>query len=228
MSTILSIETATSSGSVSLHKSGHLIGLQQYNIEKSHSSLLHVLIEQLLNNSGISKNDLDAIAVSAGPGSYTGLRIGVSTAKGLCYALDKPLISINTLECMAYQVASVAHENSLLCPMIDARRQEVYCMIVANDMKIIQVTEPLIIDELSFQEKLDKKKIFFFGDGSDKCHEIITHLNGVFIKIIIPSAKEIGILAGDKFDKEQFENLAYYEPFYLKEFRIIKSKKKLF
>lgn len=228
MSIILSIETATNSGSVAIHKSGQLIGLQQYNIEKSHSSLLHVMIKQLMENVGMETSELDAVAVSAGPGSYTGLRIGVSTAKGLCYALGKPLLAVNTLESMARQMANVTTENVLLCPMIDARRLEVYCMMLTADMDVLEETKAEIIDENSFSGFLSQKKVLFFGDGSDKCQPIMTHKSATFIGNIIPSAREIGELAYAKYEKQEFENLAYYEPFYLKEFRIIKSKKKQF
>lgn len=226
MGTILSIETATRSGSVAIHKSGNLVGLQQYDIDKSHSSLLHVMIDQVLQNSGIDKAQLDAIAVSAGPGSYTGLRIGVSTAKGLCYALDIPLLAVNTLEAMAKQIANYASTQSHLCPMIDARRQEVYCMMLDHQMKILQETSALIVEEGSFSRQLAENKIVFFGDGSDKCRSILLHENAVFIENIIPSAREVGQLAYHKYVEGDFENLAYYEPFYLKEFRVIKSKKK--
>ena len=228
MNTILSIDSATRSGSVALHKDGQLIGLQQYNIDKSHSSLLHVIIDQLIQNCGLSKSDLDAIAISAGPGSYTGLRIGVSSAKGFCFALDKPLIAVNTLEAMAKQVFNINTEKVLLCPMIDARRSEVYGMIFDHNLTIIEETEAIIVDEHSFDKYLQENRIIFFGDGSGKCKTILNNENAVFLDNIVPSAKEIGELATQKYLKEDFENLAYYEPFYLKEFRIIKSKKKLF
>ena len=228
MSTILSIDSATSSGSVALHKDGQLIGFQQYNIDKSHSSLLHVIIDQLIQNCSISKSDLDAIAVSAGPGSYTGLRIGVSSAKGLCFALDKPLIAVNTLEAMAKQVSNINTEKAFLCPMIDARRSEVYGMILNHEMTILKDTEAIIVEENSFDKYLQQTKVVFFGDGSSKCKTILNHTNAVFLEDIVPSAKEIGELATKNFINENFENLVDYEPFYLKEFRIIKSKKKLF
>lgn len=228
MSTILSIDSATSSGSVALHEDGKMIGIQQYNIDKSHSSLLHVIIEQLIQNCGITMSDLDAIAVSAGPGSYTGLRIGVSTAKGLCFALEKPLIAINTLEAMAFQVAKIIPQQMIFCPMIDARRLEVYCMILDQRMSILKETEAVIVTENSFDKFFLENKILFFGDGSDKCKSIVKNENALFLENIVPSAKEIGSLAYKKYILEDFENLAYYEPFYLKEFRIIKSNKKYF
>jgi len=228
LNTILSIDSATQSGSVALHQDGQLIGLQQYNIDKSHSSLLHVIVDQLIQNCGVSKSDLDAIAVSAGPGSYTGLRIGVSSAKGFCFALDKPLIAVNTLEAMARQVSNTNTEKALLCPMIDARRLEVYGMMLDHNMTIIEETEAIILDENSFGKYLQKNRVIFFGDGSGKCKTILNNENAIFLENIVPSAKEIGELATKKLIEEDFENLADYEPFYLKEFRIIKSKKKLF
>lgn len=227
MAVILSIETATVAGSVAIHRDGNLVGLQQYNIEKSHSSLVQVLISQLLENTGIRREEIEAIAVSAGPGSYTGLRIGVSSAKGLCYALNIPLISINTLESMAYQVNQNNSETYLLCPMIDARRLEVYCLLVDCGQNIIEETNAKIIDESSFLSFLEKQKVIFFGDGSNKCRPIITHKNAIYVDNIVPSARDVGALAEGKFQKEEFEDVAYYEPFYLKEFRIAKPKAKV-
>ena len=228
MSLILSIDTATPAGSVALHNDGELIGLHQYHIEKSHSTLLHVTIEQLLENCSIDKSDISAIAVSGGPGSYTGLRIGVSSAKGLCFGLDVPLIAVNTLEAMARQISNTMVSEALLCPMIDARRQEVYCLIADRRASVLKETEAVVVDENSFENELSQGQVIFFGDGAEKCKSILTHSNALFIDSIIPSAKEIGELAYEKFEQESFENLAYYEPFYLKEFRILESKKKYF
>jgi tRNA threonylcarbamoyladenosine biosynthesis protein TsaB len=226
MAIILSIETATKAGSVAIHKDGALIGIQQYNIEKSHSALVQVLMLQLLENTGIERNEIDAVAVSAGPGSYTGLRIGVSSAKGFCYALNVPLIAINTLEAMVFQVNKQHVNDYLLCPMIDARRVEVYCLLAEKSGKILESTYAKIIEEDAFSTYLNEGKVLFFGDGSDKCKTIIRSENAIFIDNIIPSAKEIGEMAEVKFQKGDFEDLAYYEPFYLKEFRIAKPKVK--
>lgn len=226
MPTILSIETATKTSSVAIHEDGNLLGLQQYNIAKSHASLVQVIINQILKNTGINLEEIEAVAVSAGPGSYTGLRIGVNSAKGLCYALSIPLIAINTLESMAHQVNKINFENFLLCPMIDARRLEVYCLLSNKSKEIIIETNAKIIDEKSFITFLEKDKILFFGDGAEKCKRIIIHQNAVFIHNIIPTAREIGEIAEVKYQKKQFEDLAYYEPFYLKKFRIVKPKKK--
>jgi len=226
MAIILSIETATKAGSVAIHKDGTLVGIQQYSIEKSHSALVQVLMSQLLENTGIDRSEIDAVAVSAGPGSYTGLRIGVSSAKGFCFALSLPLIAINTLEAMAFQVNKQHVNEYLLCPMIDARRLEVYCLLAEKSGKILEATYAKIIEEDAFSTYLNKGKILFFGDGADKCKTIIRNENAIFIDDIIPSAKEIGEMAEVKFQKGDFEDLAYYEPFYLKEFRIAKPKVK--
>ena len=225
MALILAIETSTSSGSVALWSGDKIIGSQYYNIDKSHSSLLHPMIEQLTNNCQVELQQLDAVALSAGPGSYTGLRIGSSAAKGLCYALDIPLISINTLEAMAYQIYSHGNPFLYYCPMIDARRMEVYTLVVNNRFETVRETEPLILDNTSFGDLLDLGTVAFFGDGSDKFKDLATHTNAVFIESITPDAKEMAVLGAKKYIEGQFENVVSYEPFYLKEFRIIPTKK---
>jgi tRNA threonylcarbamoyladenosine biosynthesis protein TsaB len=219
MSLILSIDTSTKVCSVALHKDGKLLSINELYTEKSHSGMLTTLCENVVKHVGFTLQDLDAIAVAKGPGSYTGLRIGVSTAKGFCFALDKPLIAVNTLEAMAYQVKDLYEASHLLCPMIDARRMEVYCQILDNKMNTVLETEAKIIDEESFTELLKQQKIVFIGDGSAKCQEKITHTNAIFPKIeITPSAKTIGILATNLYEKSLFENVVTFEPFYLKDF----------
>ncbi|MCV9388855.1 tRNA (adenosine(37)-N6)-threonylcarbamoyltransferase complex dimerization subunit type 1 TsaB [Reichenbachiella ulvae] len=225
MSTILSLDTSTKSGSVALVQEGQLVGAQHYNIDKSHSSLLHVMIDQLMSNAGVELSALDAIAISEGPGSYTGLRIGVSAAKGLCYSLDKPLIAINTLEAMAYQVHKYAPKTEVYCPMIDARRMEVYAMLLDSDFQVIEETSPVIIDEGSYKELLDQNQVMFFGDGSAKCKEVLAHENATFVDHVHPSAIDVGLLASRKFEQQAFENVVSFEPFYLKEFRLATAKK---
>ena len=226
MSLILSIETSTKVCSVALHQEGKLLAISELYTEKSHSGMLTTLCENVVKNAGFSLKYLDAMAVAKGPGSYTGLRIGVSTAKGFCFALDKPLISINTLEAMAFQVKDFYDETYLLCPMIDARRMEVYCQIFDNLMNVISETEAKIIDELSFSELLNKQKIVFFGDGSAKCKAEIKHKNAVFLNTAIhPSARTVGFLATNSFEKSLFENVVTFEPFYLKDFVGIQAKK---
>lgn len=221
---ILSIETATKVCSVAIHNQGTLVAVAELHMANSHSEHLSMLIKNLLERSEVKRENLTAIAVSAGPGSYTGLRIGTSTAKGLCFALDIPLIAVDTLEALALTFAKYT-KNTLLCPMIDARRMEVYCQIRDNALGVIQETEAKIIDEDSFSELLDSQKIAFFGNGSEKCREVITHINATFIQDVTPSATSIGELAWSAFEKQEFEDLAYFEPHYLKEFQAIKPKK---
>lgn len=215
MALILSIETATSVCSVALHEQGNLITSKEINSDKSHSQLLLQYIEDVLKDAGKSKAALAAIAVSEGPGSYTGLRIGLSTAKGLCYALDKPLIAINTLDAMGLLVDN---ERGMLCaPMIDARRMEVYTALY--DAENNRVLEPcsMIIDKHSFSEHLKSNKLLLYGNGAEKCRGVITHPNVIFCEAL-PSAKTVGVLAYEKFKDENFEDIAYFEPNYLKEF----------
>ena len=219
MSLILSIDTSTKVCSVALHKEGKLLAINELYTEKSHSGMLTTLCENVVKHAGFSLQELDTIAVAKGPGSYTGLRIGVSTAKGFCFALNKPLIAVNTLEAMAFQVRDFYTTSYLICPMIDARRMEVFCQILDNEMNIISETEAKIIDEESFSETLEQHKIVFIGDGSVKCQEKITHSNAIFPTIeITPSAKTIGILATNLYEKSLFENVVTFEPFYLKDF----------
>ncbi|MDZ7900804.1 MAG: tRNA (adenosine(37)-N6)-threonylcarbamoyltransferase complex dimerization subunit type 1 TsaB [Arcicella sp.] len=219
MSLILSIDTSTKVCSVALHNDGKLLAINELYTEKSHSGMLTTLCENVIKHVGFSLQALDAIAVAKGPGSYTGLRIGVSTAKGFCFALDKPLIAVNTLEAMAYQVKDFYDETHLICPMIDARRMEVYCQILDNEINTISEAEAKIIDEDSFSVLLNEKKVVFTGDGAAKCQEKITHPNAIFPKIeITPSAKTIGILATNLYEKSLFENVVTFEPFYLKDF----------
>jgi tRNA threonylcarbamoyladenosine biosynthesis protein TsaB len=226
MALILSLETATSVCSAALHDNGKLIASSEHNIPQSTASVLAVLIDDIIKQASIQPSQLNAVAVSAGPGSYTGLRIGVATAKGFCYALNIPLIAINTLELLTYQVASQdsLSNNVLLCPMLDARRMEVYTLLAGTDLKVIESTEAKVIDELSYQSWLEKNKILFFGNGSDKCKEMIRHENAVFIPGVIPSAAKLGKMAFEKFNSNQFEDLAAYEPYYLKDFMVKKPK----
>lgn len=227
MSLILSIETATSVCSVALHNEGALLAEQTLYIEQSHSGLLAPSIKSLLSYCSLVMNDIEAVAVSKGPGSYTGLRIGVSTAKGICDAIDKPLIAINTLEAMAFGVSKYVNtENSLLCPMIDARRMEVYYLLTDINQNIVKPTEPLIVDSSSFSAYLKSNNIVFFGNGSDKCKTVIKHPNASFINNIRPSAAAVGFLAYKSFEKKEFEDVAYFDPFYLKDFRVTKPKAK--
>lgn len=236
MAIILSIETSTKGCSTAIHQGPQLVALSELFHEKSSSGMLTTLIQHVVKVSGLDFSDIDAIAVAKGPGSYTGLRIGVSTAKGLCFTLDKPLIAINTLQALAWQVHSHSQSEStaatavspLLCPMLDARRMEVYCALYqADNLQQVSPTEAKIIDENSFAEILEKQRIIFFGDGAAKCREILdTQPNAVFLKENInPSAKSIGVLANDAYENNQFENVADFEPYYLKEFMTTAQKK---
>lgn len=220
MTYILNIETATKNCSVSLAKNGQTILCREIAEQGySHAEKLHVFIEEILKETNVSIKDLKAIAVSKGPGSYTGLRIGVSTAKGLCYALGIPLISIDTLQVLAHKVSV---ENGLIVPMIDARRMEVYSAVFdANHNKIIEVQAEILTEE-SYANM--NEPIYFIGDCQEKCQTVLTKSNFHFLpEIIFPSANEMSALSYEKFTQNDFEDVAYFEPFYLKDFLIVKK-----
>ena len=189
----------------------------------SHSEQLHIFIKEALEEASLSFSDLNAVAVSKGPGSYTGLRIGVSAAKGLCFSLDLPLIAIPTLESMAHQVQ--LGEGELAIPVLDARRMEVYSAVFNNKYQEIRDTRAEIIDENSFLDYVSEHKVHIVGSGAEKCKEILEQPNFHFDTSMVPSAKEMATIAFEKYKKGQFEDVAYFEPFYLKDF-IIQSKKK--
>lgn len=227
MPIILSIETSTKACSAAIHQDGKLLSVSELYNEKSSSGMLTTLIEHVVKTASLKLQDIDAVAVAKGPGSYTGLRIGVSTAKGLCFTLEKPLIAINTLEAMAYQLSIINYQLGgtplpiLLCPMLDARRMEVYCAVYkADTLEILEPTQAKIIDETSFADLLENHQIIFFGDGAEKCRTILGgNPNAIVLNhTIFPSAKSIGALAIPAFEQQQFENVADFEPFYLKEF----------
>lgn len=222
---ILNIETATKNCSVALAKNGETILCKEISeLGYSHAEKLHVFIEEICNESSIQLKNLDAIAVSKGPGSYTGLRIGVSAAKGFCYALDIPLISVDTLAVLTSQAVSIAKENDLIIPMIDARRMEVYSAIFNNKLEKIREIEAQIIDENSFTSI--ENTIYFVGDSSEKAKTVLTQSNFIFLdQIINPSAKDMSAISFQKFLNKDFEDVAYFEPFYLKDFLITTSKK---
>lgn len=216
MTYILNIETATKNCSVSISKEGKTIALKELNDGNySHAEKLHELIGQVVLEAKVALSDLKAIAVSKGPGSYTGLRIGVSAAKGLCFALDIPLISVNTLQSLAL---SVTIDKGNKIPLLDARRMEVYSQVFNEKNEMIRAVYAEIIDSDSFSEFLNAEKVYFFGDGAEKCKEIITHKNAVFIDEKFPSAKEMSVISYEKYLKNEFEDVAYFEPFYLKDF----------
>src|SRR5690606_25114738 len=219
---ILNIETATTNCSVSVSKNGKTLFLKEDNNSNySHAESLHVFIDTVLKESNTTLDALDAIAVSKGPGSYTGLRIGVSAAKGLCFALNKPLISTSTLEALAYQVKP---ESGCIVPMLDARRMEVYSAIFDENHHLVRETQAQILDEHSFEDYLQQLKVYFVGNGVEKAKEIITHTNAVFIDGKLPSANEMSMLAYNKYKISDFEDVAYFEPYYLKDFIALKPK----
>jgi tRNA threonylcarbamoyladenosine biosynthesis protein TsaB len=211
---------------VALHGDIGLLASYDLYTDKSSSAMLTTLIKNVVQDAGYSLSDLDAIAIAKGPGSYTGLRVGVSTAKGLCYALEKPMIAINTLEAMSLQL-SPFFTGHLLCPMIDARRMEVYTAVFNDQNQFVQPTRAVIMDAESFQDLLAENKVVFFGDGAAKCKPLLfDHSNAVFPETEIrPSAKTIGSLAVKTFENAQFEDVATFEPYYLKDFMAPTPKK---
>jgi tRNA threonylcarbamoyladenosine biosynthesis protein TsaB len=216
---ILNIETATKNCSVSLAKNGETILCKEIAEQGySHAEKLHVFIEEILKETGIGVNDLNGIAVSKGPGSYTGLRIGVSSAKGLCYALGIPLISVDTLQVLAKQVVI---ENGLIVPMLDARRMEVYSAIFDKSYSKIKEVQAEILTENSYAAS--PETFYFIGDCQEKCKTVLTAANLHFLpEIVFPSASEMSALSYEKFINNDFEDVAYFEPFYLKDFLITK------
>ncbi|NOS56260.1 MAG: tRNA (adenosine(37)-N6)-threonylcarbamoyltransferase complex dimerization subunit type 1 TsaB [Cyclobacteriaceae bacterium] len=225
MSLLLSIETSTLGCSVALHEQGKLLHSVETQVPQSASSQLAVMIQQVFNESRKKPAELKGVAVAAGPGSYTGLRIGVATAKGLCYALEIPLVSINTLELLAYQFINskkIESSSSLLCPMLDARRMEVYTILLDAKLNILRPTEAKVIDATSYVDLLENNSIYFFGDGAAKCQEFIKHPNARFVADITPLASYLGEMGFAKWEKNQVEDIASFEPFYLKDFLIRK------
>ena len=216
---ILNIETATKNCSVSLAKNGETILCKEIAEQGySHAEKLHVFIEEILKETGISFQDLKAIAVSQGPGSFTGLRIGVSSAKGLCYALGIPLISVDTLEVLARRVSV---DKGLIVPMIDARRMEVYSAVFNHNHNKIREVQAEVLTVDSYSEMTDA--VCFIGDCQEKCRTVLSKDNFHFLpEIVFPSANEMSSLSYEKFIKNDFEDVAYFEPFYLKDFLISK------
>lgn len=222
MAKLLLLETATQVCSVALADGDQLLALKESESANSHSSLLTTFIDEVVTEGGMKLKDLDAIVVSKGPGSYTGLRIGVSSAKGLCYSLEKPLIAVNTLQSLAVGMRNKVKpeaENILFCPMIDARRMEVYTAFFDAENKEIEATSAKIIDENSFADLLKIHQIYFGGDGAEKCKAVLSqNKNAIFINDFRISAKDMIEIAVAKFEQNQFEDVAYFEPYYLKDF----------
>jgi tRNA threonylcarbamoyladenosine biosynthesis protein TsaB len=231
MALILCIETATGVCSVALFRDEVQLGIRESTASNVHSSMLTTFMDEVVKSSGIHYNDLDAVAVSMGPGSYTGLRIGVATAKGLCYALDKPLIAIPTLQSMAggmnCQLPTANRQPptanfqlpTLFCPLIDARRMEVYSALYDEHCIEVREVRAEIIDDFSFQDYLANHRVVFGGDGAQKCKPLFeNHPNALFPADFSVSAGSMLPFARERFNRGQFENLAYFEPFYLKDF----------
>ncbi len=226
MAFILHIETSTPTCSVSISENSEILAVRESHVDKSHAELLAVFIQELFEETGIHPKKLDAVSVSKGPGSFTGLRIGVSTAKGLAYGLNIPLISVNTLEAMAWgmlqsqEFKSTAEpdNNSFLCPMIDARRMEVYTALFNSKLKVLSKTSALVIDSESFKDWLDQGKICFFGNGAFKCKDTIHHNNAIFMSEFNNSSKYMAELAFKSYEAKYFEDVAYFDPYYLKDF----------
>ena len=222
MAIILNIETATTNCSVSLSKDGEILVLKEDNSSGySHAETLHVFIDDVFKEAKIKPSAIDVIAVSKGPGSYTGLRIGVSTAKGLCFALNKPLIATDTLEALANQI--IISNDGFIVPMLDARRMEVYSAIYNSNLELAREIKAEILNEESFEELLEKSKVYFIGNGVEKTKTLIQHPNAVFVEGQLPSAKEMSKLSEIKYKKSDTEDVAYFEPYYLKDFKVNKK-----
>lgn len=231
MALILCIETSTTVCSVALAQNHRVLSLLREDTPNSHSTLLTVLIEKLLVQAGYQAADLDAVAVSSGPGSYTGLRIGVSVAKGICFAANKPLIAITSLEILAAQFLEQRSDiagQDLLCPMIDARRMEVYSALYQSDLTLVREVLAEIINEGSYQTEMERRNIYFFGDGAAKCRETIVGVHAHFVADVVPLASAMASLAANRFETKRFEDVAYFEPFYLKSFMATTPKRKIF
>ncbi|WP_350292790.1 tRNA (adenosine(37)-N6)-threonylcarbamoyltransferase complex dimerization subunit type 1 TsaB [uncultured Croceitalea sp.] len=223
MAKIVNIETATTNCSVSISIDGKIVSVKEENTPSySHSEQLHLFIEEALKEASFSFSDVNAIAVSKGPGSYTGLRIGVSAAKGLCFSLDLPLISVPTLESMANQIQ--VEPDEVIIPVLDARRMEVYSCVFDGFHNEIRETKAEVIDENSFEEFKGYKKVHIIGSGAEKCEKTLSCSNFIYHKEAFPSAKEMVSLAYKKFKDSNFEDVAYFEPYYLKDF-ILQTKK---
>ena len=223
---LLCIETSGKNCSVALFEGLQLVSIREVHTEQfSHSENLHVFIEQVLKESNLQPKAIKAIAISAGPGSYTGLRIGVATAKGLCYGWDIPLIALPTLRILAEQVTYEFTDIEYIIPMIDARRMEVFTAVYSRDFSPILEERSEILTESTFDTYLNKGKTIFLGDGITKFQAICKHKNAYFWENKFPSAKQMGRLALEKYQAQAFEDIAYFEPFYLKEVYLVKNEK---
>lgn len=230
MDRIILIETSTALCSTALAEDGKIISYRESTAPKAHASLTAVFIKEMLDEHGLTITDCDAVCVSMGPGSYTGLRVGVSTAKGLCFGSGKPLLAVGTLDTLVWQAIS---EGQLPCgckyivPMVDARRMEVYTAVFSTEGKQLTETEPHIVTGESFADKLAEGPVLFIGDGAEKCRAVLTHPNAHFAQCC-PKASAMLIPATEEYRAQNFRDVAYFEPFYLKEFVATVSRKKMF
>lgn len=226
MATILNIDTATHTCSVALAVDGQVKFSRVQEEGRNHSELLGVFVDEVLSEAENAHLKPDAIAISAGPGSYTGLRIGASLAKGLCFGYHIPLIAIDTLKLLAHTVAlKNEYPDALFCPMIDARRMEVYSELFDRNLNSVREIKAEIIDENSFSPFLEKGEVVFFGDGAEKCKETLKSTNALFLNDVLPLATNMATLSEEVYAAKKFEDTAYYEPLYLKNFVVIPSKK---
>ncbi len=220
----MNIETATQVCSVGVSRQGETIALKESDEKNIHAARVTLFAEEVCRQAGLKMDELTAVAVSMGPGSYTGLRIGVSAAKGFCYGLDIPLIAVPSLQAMAYGARLTVMENGypegdiLFCPMIDARRMEVYTALYDHEGIMVRDTEAMIVGEGSFANEREDHTICFFGDGAEKCKNVLDHKRMIFLEGNFNSAVNVAVLAHRKFINAEFENLAYFEPYYLKDF----------
>ena len=232
MERIILIETSTALCSAALAEDGEIVAYRESSAPKAHASLTAVFIQEMLSERGVSLADCDAVCVSMGPGSYTGLRVGVSTAKGLCFGAGKPLLAVGTLDTLVAQSSDVIPREveespsyKFIIPMVDARRMEVYTAVFENGKQVTE-TEPVIVDESSFAEYLEQGPCLFIGDGAGKCADVIRHPNARFVQCC-PKASSMLSPALAAYKEKRFEDVAYFEPFYLKEFVATVSKKKM-
>ncbi len=224
MALILNIETSTKNCSVSIANKGEVVAFKELNdINYSHAEKLHPFILDAIREANVAIEDLNAVAVSKGPGSYTGLRIGVSSAKGLCFSQNIPLISVDTLRSLAHAIS--VEEGALIIPMLDARRMEVYSSVYDANYNLIREVKAEIITENSFSEYVSDKKIYCLGDGSAKCKELLKSANFEFIDNTYPSALNMAKISYNKYKISDIEDVAYFEPFYLKDFIVTPQKK---
>jgi tRNA threonylcarbamoyladenosine biosynthesis protein TsaB len=224
---VLAFETATAVSSVAVFRGPKLLGMIEFHTDKLHAKLLTVMVDQLLRDLGLKPTDLSAVGLSSGPGSYTGLRVGVSTAKGLCMALDIPLLSMGSLEALAWSVQDLAEElGAWICPMVDARRMEVFCSMFDQHMQVQSQVEAKVVEPGAFEAELALRRILFVGDGAEKCRGLLQHPNAIVLGGRLSTAACMGKGFWGKLQLGQIEDLVAFEPYYLKDFVATLSQKK--